>query len=409
MKKIEKILLFLLVFFFPSQLAYHFWPKFAYLFGIRVDYLAPTVYLTDILIFLLILFSFNRLKKIEWRQKVPVLVLVGVYAFFNVYLAKSHLLAMLKWLTFIKLALFGIYLYLCNLRGLKKLIISALSLSVAIFSLIGIGQFLIKSTIGGPLYYLGERHFSVNTPGMALTTLFGKEYLRAYSTFPHPNALAGYLAVAVLIIVTLRGEKNFFKKASGWLLLLLASLCFILTFSTGAFVALAVVLIMRATWLLFAKQAKKLILLIYFISIGISFLLPVVNISPLSGTALFRKNLRDRFYLAEISAKLFSQNPLYGKGMNNFIPVAAKSFSLNRTVFAQPVHNLFLLIMAEGGIIGLVFLFYLFFLAINKGKPLLLSLAFLFIIITGIGDHYWLTLQQNQLLLVFLFGISFKK
>ena len=52
----KKLLLFedfffvLLIFLIPSQLAYHFWPNWAFVGGVRVDYFAPTIYLTDILI-----------------------------------------------------------------------------------------------------------------------------------------------------------------------------------------------------------------------------------------------------------------------------------------------------------------------------------------------------------------------
>src|SRR3989338_7471317 len=66
----SRILLFLFILFLPTQLGKHFFFDFSYLSGIRVDYLAPTVYLIDIIVFLLaivnlkIVINFFRNKKI---------------------------------------------------------------------------------------------------------------------------------------------------------------------------------------------------------------------------------------------------------------------------------------------------------------------------------------------------------
>ena len=48
--KVYHLLFQIFIFLLPTQLAYHFWPNWALVYGIRVDYLAPAVYLTDILV-----------------------------------------------------------------------------------------------------------------------------------------------------------------------------------------------------------------------------------------------------------------------------------------------------------------------------------------------------------------------
>jgi len=53
-KKTFSILFKLIIFFLPTQLGLHFWPNFAFIRGVRFDYFAPTVYFTDVLLFLLI-------------------------------------------------------------------------------------------------------------------------------------------------------------------------------------------------------------------------------------------------------------------------------------------------------------------------------------------------------------------
>jgi len=57
-----------------------------------------------------------------------------------------------------------------------------------------------------------------------------------------------------------------------------------------------------------------------------------------------------------------------------------------------------------GLIIFLWFLFLTFKKLSLKHYPLLMALSA--ILFLGLVDHYWLTLQQNQLLLTFVLGLS---
>ena len=52
-EKFERFLFYSIAVFLPTQLGKHFWPSFSFVEGIRIDYLSPTLYLTDLLILLL--------------------------------------------------------------------------------------------------------------------------------------------------------------------------------------------------------------------------------------------------------------------------------------------------------------------------------------------------------------------
>jgi len=100
-------------------------------------------------------------------------------------------------------------------------------------------------------------------------------------------------------------------------------------------------------------------------------------------------------------------------GLNNFI-VRLPEIKLVTGVswWLQPVHNIFLLALTETGIPGLLFFTFLLTKAgaasAKKGK-ILFGLAIIFIVVTGLVDHYWLTLQQNQLLASLILGLSLRK
>src|SRR3989344_5482627 len=101
----EKILLFLLIFFLPSNLAYHFdnYPlsiiHFPFLVqGITVDYLIPKLFLTDIFILALVIpWLLKNLRKLvigNWY----LLVLIGLFFLWtllqSLFLAPNHLAAL---------------------------------------------------------------------------------------------------------------------------------------------------------------------------------------------------------------------------------------------------------------------------------------------------------------------------
>jgi hypothetical protein len=48
--KLSNILAGLIIFFSATQLGYHFWPLSSLVYGIRIDYLSPTLYFLDCLI-----------------------------------------------------------------------------------------------------------------------------------------------------------------------------------------------------------------------------------------------------------------------------------------------------------------------------------------------------------------------
>ena len=116
-----------------------------------------------------------------------------------------------------------------------------------------------------------------------------------------------------------------------------------------------------------------------------------------------------RIELARAAWEMFKTSPIFGVGLGNFIPQLPKFLIPKKLYFWQPVHIIFLLISAEIGIIGLLFVAYYLLVilrALWQKKNPALFYSLLAIIFTGFFDHYWLTLQQSQLLLALIVGLS---
>ena len=97
---LHQVLFLLLLILLPTQLGYHFWPNWSFVFGIRSDYLAPTIYFTDILFFFVLIFWYlDKTKNLK-------------LAFFN----KHKIFIFFSLIFFLPL---GKYLCLDGLRFLK--------------------------------------------------------------------------------------------------------------------------------------------------------------------------------------------------------------------------------------------------------------------------------------------------
>lgn len=355
-KRVESFLFYLLIFFLPTQLGYHFWPNWAFVFGIRSDYLAPTIYLTDILLVALLLVARPKINKIY-------LLFILVFGVLNSVFSTLFWASIVKWIKVTELFLLATYV-----NQNKKLIKTPLfrkvfGVSLLIVSLLAIGQFILGRTVGWPFNYLGERSFNRQTPGISLQYIFGHEYLRPYSTFSHPNSLAGFLGLSLLLF----GGVSLLPK-------ILSLVSFVLSGSLGAFAALF-------SAVFFKRFSRVFLVVVLLATFATSFIHTTFNI----------ESIDQRIAMSQVADKLILQKPLLGGGLSTFV--------VNSPI-AQPVHNIFLLALVEAGIVGLTALIYLLYKGLQKVPN-----VFIFILVSGFLDHYLLTLQQNQLLLAIVLGL----
>lgn len=404
-KNLEKILFQLFIFLLPVQLGRHFWPEWAFVYGIRVDYFSPTIYLTDVVLaFLLVVYLLKRIQTRNPINKKTLQFVAGLVALalVNITLSNNWQVSFIKWVKIFELSALTAYVGLNKSFKIKKAIKTPLLLGVLTVSLVGLVQFSLQRTIGGWFYFLGERSFNVLTPGTALVKLFDREYMRAYSTFSHPNSFAGYLSASLLLLWNL-GIK---KKSSLLVVIFLGGAALTLSFSRGAFLSLflisLIILVAKKRLLNFKTMTKSLLIA----AVSLSILFPILTKRVQIESSL-PESISMRISLSNAAGKLIAKSPLIGNGLNNYIvnlPPEIIGSGFDWTL--QPVHNIFLLAFAEVGLIGLLLLTFLFWKALER-KEFILPLVF--VLISGMFDHYWLTLQQNMLFLSLLFGLSFRK
>lgn len=400
-----------LILLLPTQLGKHFWPNFAFVLGQRIDYLSPTIYLTDLIIFLIFATAFFKFKiwQFKWlnkiiRQRLIIFLVFIIVICLNVFLADRQLLALYGWLRIFQLI--GLFLIFRSTKSLFTIKLSLLACLVY-SAIIGLWQFSQQSSVGGWLYWLGERPLSLSFSQVAKETLSGRLILPAYASFAHPNSLAGFLLLGVLIIFFLKKKTNK-KDLFIWPLLGLVFGCFVLTFSYVAFLSLAGTI----CFLLFLNRLsfsdKKFFSWLSFSNL---LLLGWLQLPILSFFSLTNLSISRRVWLSYFAWPAFFQRPLIGLGLLNFIPFISQRF-YGQYLWLQPVHNFWYLSLAEGGLalfLGLVWVMLLSFKKALSCQAWWLAAGLLAVLLTGAFDHYWITLPQNRLLVVVLFALIWSK
>lgn len=389
LKRVESVLFFLTLLFLPTQLGKHFWPDFSYIYSLKIDYLSPTLYFWDILVVGLLIVWISR-KPVPKRAALNIFLFFLLTQILSLPTAANIGAGLVRLQQYVIVGLFGVFLASLDSKSLSKKIFLPLALGILGEAVIAILQFSRGSTLG--FWILGERTFALSTPGIAKFDFYGNQFLRPYATFPHPNVLAGYL----LIIAVLINRK--WKAAVS----LFAAIAIFLTMSRTAILA-------GVTMLPFLLKRKWLVVMVVLLLV----------LSPVLFTrfsAIFNFDnltLLRREELLVDAWQVFLKNPWFGVGLNNFIPTMAFQLTSGPNRFLQPVHNIFLLVLSETGVIGIAGfvcliglpIFRLFKLHLRPFSPHLF-LPWFIILFLGMFDHYFLTLPQGYRIFFLVWGIS---
>ncbi len=429
---LEKFLFYLLVFCLPFQTR-----KILAVYGGGFnEWSSVYLYFTDLLLLALLFLWLRRERKNrflkdlsgKWLEKKIKgiggwLVLFLIIALLSLAEASNFVLGLYQWIKLLELALFFFYLKanFGRLFGFFRLS-QALFLGGLFQSVIALGQFFNQRSLG--LKILAESPLDPSINGVAKIETAGIELIRAYGALPHPNMLAVFLFLSIFAFYLFWLEKD---RSFPVNLLLVACLgimisALYLTFSRSVIIIFWLASIFYFSFVLlkaiqssdkgFFKRTIGLILVwLSYVLLALFLLWPEINARfslSLSEQALV---LRESYQ--SISFFLINQSPLLGIGIGNFVWKIRGVFDLMVQWFHQPVHNLYLLVAVETGIVGLIaFLFFLWrsFLAGARTKRFLIRGWLIAlgggVVLLGMTDHFFWTLQQGQLIFWLVWGLA---
>lgn len=283
----------------------------------------------------------NKLGEVfKTLKKDPGLIFLLSALGLSTLLSKYHMAGLVGFAAFsIQLLLFVIIRSFITDRSQNHSMIRYILLTSLIVSVVGIIQYYFASHMSPDWV---DKHLYNNIPN------------RAFSTLYNPNVLGSYLILVISIAVAgFHCSEKSQNKIVTSIVLIAAYLCMVLTFSRGAWLGLAISILIV---FLFSKE-KPYILAVIFITLllvipELDAVLTRINPGLLSDDS---SNIY-RHYLWTTAFDTFKQNPIFGSGLGSF-GFSLPSHSKVGGYLVSHAHNIYLQLLAELGLLGFIAFF----------------------------------------------------
>ncbi len=396
--------------------------------GWNIEYLSVSLYIVDLLILgigglMIIRARVGAVQSTSFiasiKQNSYIYILTIVLLVLSIFVSNNSLITWYYWFRILLTLIFIWILYTSGIdrRRLALMIV----ISATIFSLLALFQFVSQVTSENK--WLGLAWHDSMSPGTSVVAGMDYRLLRPYGGLPHPNILGGFLVLSCILGFWLITQYiNKFNYLYYFLIMAyyinLSVLWF--TFSRSAILASFIVFISYIFFIyknIFVKRIWGHLFFSVIFVIILSFIFQDAWMNRvIIDTSLENMSLVERGKYFDWSMDMISKYPLLGVGIGQHVFVALNLYpGLSGWVY-QPVHNIYLLILTEIGIIGMVLLCWLFYLLFKKidkfkfqFKFSIVSLLCLALLILGIFDHYLWTLHFGVLMVSFVIGFGLVK
>ncbi|MDO5561314.1 MAG: O-antigen ligase family protein [bacterium] len=359
-----------------------------------VDYLLLKVYLGQLflLLFLLLCLWQQKNQFFPWLKK-NFLAISSLIFLLVVWCARlrAPLVAWQQLLTVGSLVWFAVIVRKKWQNRAPKLIINTVWALVIVQSLLAIYQFCAQMPLF-PYQVLGETNLHAASD-IAHVVWAGRSLIAPYGTFAHPNILAGTLVILLWWLWRQGRFSALWQKIATCLALFVILLT--QSWSAGLFLILLILSGLQS------QKGTK----VHYKWWALTLLVVLCPIVIQLGSRLWPQNLSftRRAQLNQVAEQMFFTQPWLGVGPAQFTANVGDFWPGNQ--FTQPVHNVFLLFLAETGLIGCLCLFLFLRFTVQKSprywrrlfpSPLVLAAWLIFLSL----DHYLLTSFWGLLLLL---------
>ena len=339
-------------------------------------------------------------------------------------------------------------------RGQGEGVVWALISGAVAQSFLGIYQFLTQFSFASK--WLGMALHDPRALGTSVVEFADERWLRAYGGLPHPNVLGGFLVVALAMTVVMwqKSQKSQMLQEDAKILpdkttcgrmwfcqlalkvvvpILLTGIFF--SFSRAAWIAAGGLLVYWVIGVLkipspqssptgrgglidnpspigrgegegqtvWSGRCYALLITLYILFLAFAFR-PLVFTRVASESRLEVKSRVERVEGLREAWMLIKKHPVLGVGMGNYTQAVARELRPGQPLYSyQPAHNVFLLIWAELGIVGLFLFVTVLYCIARQAKFSILNFTFLILLMS---DHFLWTLPFGVLLFWGVMGLA---
>ncbi len=392
------------------------------------EYSTMSLYGLDMLIIITtLIFLFSPLRKNvqigNWKKNLMLYIFLA-YIFILTPFSLSPILSSTKVITILLGLLLMFLLYYSDIKPRSAVLafISGASLS----GLLGLWQFINQTTFASK--WLGLAFHEAGSLGTSVIETTAPDslierWLRAYGSLDHPNMFGGLMAITLLLSFWLWLTRGGLEKKwhSAFLIssLIISSAGLMLSFSRTAWISaiLGIVTLIisyrpleKKKWL---EVAMAVIIIVAIKGLILSQYYYIFKPRFETNTRLEQISLAERTSSFDDGRELIKKAPWYGFGVGTYTQALHDKLDAKKlSWYYQPVHNVFLLLAIEMGVLGLLltllligrFLFSIFCAATRADKPLVIALL-LALISFATFDHWLVSLHFGLIFLMTILGL----
>lgn len=310
-------------------------------------YYRPNIMHIFTLIFLILILK--NIKKIKRGIDLWIIVAINIVMIISIFIAINTKAAFYDYFRYLNVSI--IYIYISRvvyIRGYYNIFTNCLVFNIFVQFIIGIGQKIKGGALG--LKILGE-------PANVFR-VFVSGYEKGMSgTFPHPGPLALF-GTFVLAIVIFNSTMNKYIRING--IILSIGVVILAAGRTGILLMLLVLAIYLVSDLRNINSNKVTLIAICCILAVIGVVIfngPITKIIDRFVNSDISHQMNTRLDHFMIAGKYIERKPILGLGLNNYLDYTHMEYPISVYQdfnLSNPIHNAFLLIAVEIGILGLI-------------------------------------------------------
>ncbi len=379
------------------------------------EYGTSSFYATEVILFFVLLALVLRgvfyIKKEKPKFSVKrffgiagAVFLLLAWSGFSVFWSIDNSLAFEKFIILIEASAVFLIIY-SGAIDLRKIVLAVIFSGFA-QALFAIAQFALQWIPEST--YIGMSSQDASELGVSVVETDLRRWLRAYGTFPHPNILAGWLVLSLLLLISdLKRASQRLLDVFRYPILIILLFGLLATFSRSAWIGFLIFFIMFL-FSLFISRAWFEGVKIFFVVSAVIAVFFITFQEPMAtrlgiGGRLEQKSNSERMLSISQSAQIIKARPFTGFGIGNYgLAVHRKIDDSQKAWYYQPVHNIPLLIWSEIGFIGVVIvLLVLLFIVISFIRPRFNFLGIAFfspLVVICLFDHYIWSLYPGMMI-----------
>ena len=386
--------------------------------GAVSEYGRLSLYAVEFLILFVILLRGAPQISLRNSKAVQAMYLVLAAGFFSLTFSDFYHVSLMQMFHLIMVG--ALFVALADERTNVLSAVWSFVLGLIVPSLLGWYQVIVGSS--APSTLLGLSALDAQTLGVSVVENADGRMLRAHGSYPHPNIFGGVLAVGIMSLSWLR------EKVSGTRAVLLVAILaalfsstLMVTFSRSAWISLFVALGVFGAMHVWKKVRLPQKFVQLSAVVVVVFVLTLVGFSSQVFSRFDQslptesRSTSERVLQYQSFDDVFFSQPILGVGSGAYTFSLSRIFPGKEVWAYQPIHNVYALILAEVGVLGLLALLYWVIridqvsasLARNRYALFSVSLGTLLIFL-GLFDHYLWSLWPGLSLVALSFALLLK-